>query len=1010
MTNTLPGGPTAAGDEFSADTDQLGLFVERGQTYVENVEHIANMVANKRGPVAAALGAGIGPVDNTTSRLQELVAEAALNNAYVSQIRDSLLQRTAQGQTLTTISGRLDQDLRTNGLLLDGTDLDGTEDQLRLEQFRTTALRTAGIGPTATGDLVQDSAAYRSALTLLNGGAHPEAVGSASFNRLRMVADFQQRAAAVAAVAVPDFKTSDVAARTAEHLDALLTGAYAQPLHTQVLAGTVPPPTDAIRDQVANAMAAGLSPGEVGLAAAYFPVHYRRFLDLSEEIESAEARREVADGSSWKWWDSDETALAAVDAELADLRDEQRALKREHQIGGDGHVGTFVAAAAIGAATGGLRWEGQIYGNHFIGFHDTKISGGGILGGGKGAIKDPSGNDVELRHIGERVDSAPEVAVAFYDAIGVERTSNLATFLVGNDLTEDEFAWFAAGLAAASRVTTAGRRAVLSFSGAELMEHPKPPTQDGVIWYNPATLFAAGDFDRRFLVDAAGATLALAEAGNGQGLLSHVGWASAGHGVTAAYDGGEDPRNILIARVAESPDATRALLFKLGGPRGRGWPGSPRVGSLDQLLKPNTPFQPTIGPDSEPYWLDELLSNRISDPNHHAVDTLGYPALSSDYPITALLTAASTDPELSRWILRYVADAVRTDGPMPRDPGTAAGLDMVLAHHATLVFEPSDLAAVGISPTPLNDDDQAPISAEHWRTVYGEVLRLGRGQALALANEQLLDRAIVGAVDRDGWFSADLTAPFAQVAGRTETEAFSALIAYSAQLDKEARDKNRWANLALSAAVGVAGVIPYVGPVASASSTTWNWFFNGYPTDAELSARRERDAEELLADDLMHWKELVAEASLEARLGSSDNRPPQMEANVSGDRMQLVSIRRAKADEPVGIRWQHPETGVWRRVPSPSDGNAFYELFGAAKDLAPGHGVVVAEASRVDQSYRDGLLVAVDGGAGRRYLLGEEGETGSSAVATAPYLEQWHVMEARAEAGWTDAWLGDGQS
>ncbi|MGH1490717.1 MAG: hypothetical protein ACRBK7_15225 [Acidimicrobiales bacterium] len=761
--------------------------------------------------------------------------------------------------------------------------------------------------------------------------------------------------------------------------DSLLCGIYAPDLEARILSGELAPPTDDERNRVLAAMVAGLAPGRSGIDSdaelhrAYFPSSYRRFHALGRHIEEAEQDREVADGSSWAWWDNDDEALAAIDKQLAVMRREQRELADQLGIDG-GSIDRFSAMAAISETTAGYRWEGEAYADHFVGFHETKISDGSwLFGTGEGNLRETSGNSVELGHIGRRVAANPETALAFYNGIGVGRTANLPSFLVGNDLSQDEFNNYGRALASASLLVTPTGRPKLQFSGDALVAHERPGTQDGVVWYNPALLFVAGRFESSFLAEAAGAVLAMAEAGNEQGLLSHIGHdsvATLSGGTAIHYNGGEDPRNILLDRASTDPVATMQIVAALGGPQGRGWQGAPLSRSLDPLLKPRSPFDATIGPNPDVYWLDRLADlGNIADPSHPAVSPIAYPSLTSEYPIAAFLAAAADHDTLARWLLLYTADSLAAEGAMAQDPGTAVGLDLLLARHATLMFDPADLDALEIEQTGLNHGAPVPVEAKHWRAVHSEVLRYGRGQALAMRTEELLEAAIVGAIDHTGRVNGDPIRPFAQMAALTEAEAYRALFAYSAQLDDDARSKNRKANIAVSAALAVAGLGAGAvgGLTASGASVGWSTFFDGYPTTAELEVYRIGWETVYYEEKSERWKTIAASRALEVAVAKGNNDGfASMEMFVPDLGWRDVTIRPDDegddsddhfAAEGLGYIWQHPSTMKWQQIPMPTFGS-FYAHFPPMADgsLSKHRATVALIEQVVEENYVDGKL------------------------------------------------------
>ncbi len=758
-------------------------------------------------------------------------------------------------------------------------------------------------------------------------------------------------------------------------------------LRRAIVEGRLPAPDDAVREEVLAAVLAGLTPDDSGLDPAYFPAEYLRHLDLGRRIEEAESQREVADGRSWMWWDGDDAALAAIDEELARLRDRRLTLV-EHGLAPDGSIDTFDAVALVAEATAGEAWEGAVYGSAFARHHERGIADGGLFGRGAGALERPRGFDVELDHLAERVADDAEVALAFYERLGPELTADLPTFVIGADGPGDAegdritLAALSRGLGAASRlVGPLGQR--LGFGGDELLAQPRRSTQPGVVGYSPALLFTDGEFDDAFLAAAAATTLQLADDGDPRGLSTHWGWDVVGlfGGGRVSYDGGEEPRNILLARVGERGEAARLVIEELTERAGDG------PGALDSLLRPSVPFSPTLGPDpAGGHWLDRFdeladlhdLGN-VADPDHGALSPIGYPPLADPYPITGFLVAVAADPESSRRVLSSVAASVAVSGETVGDLGTAAGLDLMLGAHAATMVPAESLAVLGIEPAALNIGAESPVEAEHWRAVHGEVLRWGRGEALAAGAEELLGRAVQGSVRADGRVEIDAFAPIAHAAGRAQAEAYGALLAYAATLDDEARRRNRLANRSVAVATTAVGLLPGGWLVSGPTSLGWAWFFDGYPDEHEITEHREAWRNEFREVDPFRWKKLAAAAYIETQLGPDGM--AHLPIVIPDLGTEVVPVR--PTDDPLGFEWRHPETDRWKTL-TPVDDGAHHQL--------PHHDPsrlrqVVSAADEVSENHLDGVRAA-------GYGLDELGDDWSE------------LPESLRDAGWTSDWMG----
>lgn len=939
----------------SADTEDLAEFVDGGSGYLDQLDEIRGELKRRRERTVDAIGGG--PPESSAGVFEELLVEVEISTRYVAGVRDSLLEFEASGLTGPVPEEWVIDGLRSRGYRMTAGDLSLAEDEARLAELRANELVSLGLGEEVARGLAGDEDAFDAARGALELGVHPEVVGAADPTDLVRVMDRQQRT---------EMPLGPIPPLDGEQVEALLAGRYRPELADGVLAGTVSPPTDPIRDRVVAAMEAGRTPADVGLDPAYFPEDYVEFHELNARIADAEARREVADGG-WGWRDGDDEQIAAIDSELDELRADRDEARSDGGLSDDGRSDGLDAVAATSIATGGGRWEGEIYADIYSDLHDDKISGGGIFGHGEGAFKDPDGSEAELEHIGSRVAADPAAATAFFNGAGVERVAMLPTFVVGNDLGSPVLDDYGRALATASNVTNPDGSPALDFGGDDLVNQPLPDTQDGVIWYNPALLFGEGRFEEGFLADATEAVLVLGHEGDPRGVHSHRGRDSAsgpGGGTVVTYHGGEDPRNVLLDRAAEDPAVVDLVIAQLDeGEHG-----------LAPLLSPSEPMRPAYDPDVHRHWIDGLkdgLDGNATGHDHPTLDPAGYPRLGSDYPITSFLGVAAGNGESSRRVILFIADAAddgdvsggggHEDGRVLRDPGTAAGVDLIMAAHATVMFRPSELRAVGIERTDLNDGPGRNVGAEEWKAVHGEVLGWGRGQALALRADGLLDQAIVGSIDEDGVFHVERTRSFAQIAARTEAEAYEALFNYGAELDEEAKSKNREANIAASLFFDLVGTVPH--PAAALAGATggglWAGFFDGYPTDRELSALKSA-WDEQFADDLdQDWAWLIMDRTLDEATPGDGEGPHYgvAQLNVSGQGAEQVRVRRIVRNGVNEFSFLDPVTGEWVSF-GPNGGPPI-------EDLADGmSGAPTAKADRIERYYVDERKASGDSLAG----------------------------------------------
>lgn len=863
--------------EFSADTDDLAHFVDRGRAYLVRLEDLLDGLNRKRAVVRATIGHDLGPVDRVSSTLRELVTEVGLDNAMVAAIGEALADH------------------------------------------RRIAAPTGG-----------------------------------------------------------------------QALQAILAERYGPSPRWAVLDGRTPPPDDRLRDRVVQAMLAGRGPGDGpgdGIDRAYFPADYLRHRELNRQIEGLAVRRERADGSSWSPWDGDRAAMAEIDQELDRLGALRDRVAAGFPIADDGTVGHLDAIHAVAATTGGSRWEGTSYGDAFNGYHETRVSRG-LLGGE--ALREPTGYGVELTHMAERVADDPAVAVAFYNTLGARRTGDLVTLAVGNGLDRTDLDRFGRGLAAASRQTGPGGGR-LAFGGDDLLGLPRPVTEPGVVGYSPALLFTDGRFGPEFLAGAATTALRLANGGDPRGFTSHFAQApTLGPGELAiSYDGGADPRNILLARAAERPEVARAVVDRLVPREWRApYRRHPEEGPLAALLEPTVPF---------PLPEDAVLER---DRAVERLGSMGYPGPLNPSPITAFLRAVGADGEAARWVLLAAARAIEERGPIVQNEATAAGLDLILAAHATAVFRPGALEAVGIEPSGLNDRAPVAVDSDRWRAVHGEVLRHGRGQALAWATDSLVSRAIVGAIDDDGRFHAGKTRPFAHLAARVQAETYEASYTHAASLDEAAERRNRTVSAVVGMGIGSIGFVSgsaglVAGLVGWGAGGGWSWFFDGHDTDHEIRERREKWIAEYYLRDPARWEKEVGAASLMAR--SRAGGEGRIDLVVPGRGPRNVPFRRRGETAAAGFEWRDPRTGAWSPIPDP-DLRGFHELFPAYDP--PFDRQVNSAASSLSEDYQDGIVTAAARSRRFEELLREAEQ------ATAPAnLGQAAIADATADAGWTDGWV-----
>lgn len=742
-----------------------------------------------------------------------------------------------------------------------------------------------------------------------------------------------------------------------------------------VLDGRLPPPSDQLRDRVLAAILEGVGPAEAGIDPAYFPSAVVRHRSLTEQIAELEAERGRVDGLPLVWWDGDGEALADLDRRLDELAARRDALA-DVGIESDGSIEPLDAAALVAETTGGSAWEGRYYASAFVEHRRRGLAGGGSgPGDGSPTLVDTGGFTAEFDHLGERVADDAVVAAGFYRELGPELSAELPTFVIGAERgasladARPVLDQLASGLASTTRLDGNGA-ATLGFDGGDLLAQPRPSTAAGVVGHSPALLFAAGRFDDRFLADATITVLRLGAAGDPRGHAGRFGWhwSSDGLGAISAVDPGEDPRNLLLDRAAERPEVARLVVDGLDdgsddGPDGGlvdgldGVVGEAPVaeGGLGPLVGPSVGFRPSMVPGLDAY------------------------------PITAFLAAVASDQDASVRIVRAVADRAAATGSADEatigDPGTAAGLDVLLGANAALVIDPDDVRAVGLAPPGGGAGLERPIDPAQWRAVVGEVHRWGRGEVLAAATADLAATAITGAIDADGHLHVDRVAPFAQLAGRAEAEAHRARLSYAVGLDDEARSWNRQASRTVAVANTALGLVPVVGPSSIPAGLGWTFLFEGRPTDAELREHRDRWAAHYEDGRGHRWTSAVASGWLGWALAGSGT--AEVELIVPGRGHQVVELR--STGQPGRFHWRDPDTDAWSLLDTGFESQLLA--------LAPhGSGVplrrAIDGAIEIDEEFRDGIIA---------WRLPEP----------APHSPSGDDREAMADAGWTDRWFGD---
>ena len=708
------------------------------------------------------------------------------------------------------------------------------------------------------------------------------------------------------------------------HTD-LLSVIY-QPALAAAITDGLAPPDDAIRQRVAEALRAGATPSEAGLDRAYFPAGYLRVLELDDQIEGAA-------GGSWRPWDR--RRLAGYPQPAADRRhlDELRSELADLVIGlgldGQRRMGELAATLAIGRATGGSAWAGR----HLAAVHIDHLDRG-LVGEGWADRRALLGHDRPgFEVIGPYLADDREAALAFYNHLGAARAALLPTVLAEGG-SAGSIAHYGRALAAASGMMDGGGRPRLRFGGDDLVGAPPPPLGHDVIRHSPVLLLADGRFHRRFLADATAE--ALRRADREGALATHTRFTGHLDETPWTLQEGEDPRNLLLSQVVRQPGTAALVVEALAA----------RPDGLGPLVAPVMPFQPSLATDG---------SDRSGDSGREAVPMLDGRVLA--YPVTAFLAQVGADDRASGVLLRAIAGQAE---PVLGDPGLAAGVDLVLASHATIAYGGEDLVirdAVGaelgrIARTAL----AGSVTAGQWRAVHRAVLDAGRGQALADSHHRLLEDALRLSA-ADGRFHAGQAEPFALLAARHDTAATQAMFRWAAGLDDGARHRAWQRSVAVNDTLGLLGLVPYVGVLATIGGGAWARYGDrlARPDGHELAARRQQFLDEVVENRGTAWQAVILDAMLADALAG-----PEPTVELRHPRTgELVSAPLWR-DEEGRHWWTDPASGDHHRL----DGEGaprLDDLFpnGAAGTATP-IGQAITDTAGLSGAYHAGRLSALD--------------------------------------------------
>ncbi len=762
----------------------------------------------------------------------------------------------------------------------------------------------------------------------------------------------------------------------------------------------------AARHRVVAAMEAGLSPDESGLPEEFFPWNYRLLLTQERGLAELAADRDEADGSRWN----------PFDGSRADRNRLDRAAKMQQSVynqtaaslgaDGSGRLTKVEAIGALGDWTGDRTWEGDQYGDWVNAYYNTNLAKNEA---GQATLNHHDSSELgnEFALIGKELAIEPETAVSFYNKIGAQGTTYLPTALV-DSVSRTEGDWelhgvmadFGTGLGHASRQQTAAGENLLGFSGGALIAEPLPTRPGDPIAtnhpdtvrsaspngpratheiYHQSFLFAAGDFSPSFLAEATVETLVQADHDPTKAGTIH---SSTGRGGAIRHRGrGEDPRNILLARSGERVATAAAVVDKLDSEN-----------RVDLLLYHKVPFQAA-----------------------YVGDNAFAPKLDPDVPIARFLqTAGSNDRAAHRLVKEASWDWDRSTPVADTqfsDVGVAAGMDSILAQHATLMYPVGSVERVGITQTTINADTtprgrpktfgDSDLTAEEWKAAHGKVLHFGQGRLLNQKAKELVVLSIDGAMV-DGRFDNRLSAPFATFLGGIEAETVEGMFAHSARLDDEAREYNRRVNTTVSAGIGLAGLAgPGISAAAGAGGSLHTYFDPfSIPTNNELETYRDQYQELsfVQSDHSTQWSN-----ALNSRFLIHAAERGEIEIVVPGTAEPMAVPLRRPGDHL--FEWQHPDTKEWSELPVATDSRN--REFFAGTEVEQ----VIGQAGATHRNYMNGLLYATDSKEDitERRIAGKTDEhiqIYSQQVAVNQRLDE---ADVGAKGARLDDWLADGQ-
>ncbi len=653
-------------------------------------------------------------------------------------------------------------------------------------------------------------------------------------------------------------------------------------------------------DEVAAAMAEGTHPEDTEFAE-FFPPSYTEMKDLEREIAELETEREAAHNWQVNPWDNDDDALVEIDSQLAEKRAEREELRQGLGADKNGELSEVGAVAAVADVSGDREWEGQQYAQWIVGQSPNAE-----------AHDDDYADDMEF--VSEQVSDEPDTAVTFFNELGPEGTAGLpaqAYPFPGIPGKGDQERYhrtlenFSVGLGEASKQRDQDGNRRLEFTGDKVISVDTGRDDLPLILGQPEDLFITGDFDQEFLVDATTESLR-----QGDEPKDHRTGPTDDHLIK------EDPRNIMLDRVSESPETAAAVVTALD-----------ESGEVDLLLSPDIPYLPT--------------SEKFKYP----------PADDNKYPITTFLNIAGADDDAARIILFEAGE-----DPEPfSDPGVAGGVDDIMARHATIMYDEDDLDTIGVEKTSLNDgvDEDDQVDNTEWQNAHEKVLEHGEGRRLQAKTEEYYLESVAVAVE-DGVLDRELVEPFGVVYGAVKTETDEAAISYYADLDDDARNQNKQAALASSFVFSILPIDDdliaqgiWAGEEALGLADPFK-----VPDDAEIEALRDQRTQGVTVDEHRSTllKNVVYRRQIEKAVEDGT-----ISINIDGEIREVPIIQRD--DGTHRIRYFDGDQGefVEAKLPPRATGDEYHERFDGT-DV----NVNVSQAPNANDSYLDGVIASVD--------------------------------------------------